>query len=246
MISYDEAGQPAAIPVVLLHGVGMPRQMWRPQLSSLAERYRVLVPDLPGLVGDDSVFTLAGAAGAVADLVKIQVGVPVHLCGLSVGAMVATQIALDTPDIVQSLILSGGQVRPPRMLMVLQRLMVAVLPEKRLLGVPSYVQKNFPDIAAAALVQQARVGKQGIRRVLRELTLVDFRNRLAEVSAPALVLCGGRDRANLPAARALAAGLAHAELRIIPGAGHVWNLEQPELFSETVTGWIDGLSPRPR
>jgi 3-oxoadipate enol-lactonase len=244
VIRYDEAGEPAAVPVVLLHGLGMPRQMWQPQLIPLAERHRVLVPDLLGLVGadEDPSFTVSVAAGAVADLVKIRVGRPVHLCGLSLGAVVATQVALDAPDVVASLILSGGQVRPPRLLMALQRLTLAVLPEKMIVGVPASVRQTYPDVAAAALIQHARVGRRGLLTAMRELAGVDFRTRLAEISAPALVLCGRRDRVNLPAARALAAGMTHAELRIIPDAGHVWNLEQPDLFTRTIEDWIDQRS----
>jgi pimeloyl-ACP methyl ester carboxylesterase len=239
VIGLDDAGDRRAETVVLLHGAGLPRQMWQPQLAALSVRYRVVVPDLPGLVGGDGPpFTVSGAARAIADVIGVHVGRPVHLCGLSLGAMVATQMAISTPDVVRTLILSAGQVCPSRLLMVLQRLIVGILPESRLFSLPPAIRTNYPDIAAAARVQQVSVGKDGIRQVLREASHVDFRQSLREIRAPALVLCGARDRANVPAARALATGIRHAELRIVPEAGHLWNLEYPDSFASTVMEWV--------
>jgi 3-oxoadipate enol-lactonase len=244
VIGYDDVGDRDAESIVLLPGAGLPRQMWQPQLASLSVRYRVVVADLPGLDPDEDIpFTVSGAATAIADLVRTRVGGPVHVCGLSLGAIVATQMALDAADVVRSLVLSGGQVRPPRLLMALQRLIVGALPANRLVSVSSSIRARYPDVAAAALTQQMRVGKTGILHMLREASKVDFRSRLAEITAPTLVLCGARDRANLPAARALAARVRHAELRVVPGAGHVWNLEHPDLFTQSVVRWVDRHRP---
>lgn len=68
---------------------------------------------------------------------------------------------------------------------------------------------------------------------------MDIRDRLAEIAVPTLVACGERDRPNIGASRELAAGIPGAELRIIPGANHFWNLQQPELFNETISRFIE-------
>ena len=62
--------------------------------------------------------------------------------------------------------------------------------------------------------------------------------QLAMITAPVLVLRGARDRANASPSAQVAAGISHAELRVIPGAHHLWNLEQPELFSRTVDDFV--------
>ena len=67
---------------------------------------------------------------------------------------------------------------------------------------------------------------------------VDLRGRLGEVAVPTLVTCGARDRANLGPSREIAAGVPSAELRIVPEAVHLWNLQQPELFNETVAEFV--------
>jgi len=70
---------------------------------------------------------------------------------------------------------------------------------------------------------------------LRELARTDLRPRLGEITSPTLVVCGERDEVNQPLSRELAAGIPDAELRIIPGVGHLWNLEQPETFTALLT-----------
>ena len=57
-----------------------------------------------------------------------------------------------------------------------------------------------------------------------------------------LVLCGSRDIANLAPARELAATIPNAELRIVRGAGHPWNQQEPELFSRTIAEFYERLS----
>jgi len=85
--------------------------------------------------------------------------------------------------------------------------------------------------------------KQGARKdvmlsVMRAVSRADFSDRLDAVSSPTLVLCGGRDRPNLPAARALAAGIRGAELRIIPGAGHQSHTQAPEAFATLLGAFL--------
>jgi pimeloyl-ACP methyl ester carboxylesterase len=52
-------------------------------------------------------------------------------------------------------------------------------------------------------------------------------------------LCGSKDRANIPLSRELAEGIPGAELRIVPDATHLWNLQQPEAFNVTVAEFVD-------
>jgi 3-oxoadipate enol-lactonase len=80
---------------------------------------------------------------------------------------------------------------------------------------------------------------------LAELSGVDLRPRLGRVTVPTLVLCGSNDRANIPLSKELAGGMPSAELGIISGATHLWNLQQPDVFNETVAAFIDRVvSPR--
>lgn len=209
--------------VLFLPGLGAGTDSWDAQLSALPEGFVGLAPDIPGLdrAATPGVFTLAGAALALRDLLDAQGVERAHVCGLSLGAMTATQLALDFPERIASLVLSGSQVRPHPALMAVQRTIVQMLPESTASGM--------------AMTKAQWLG------ALRVVADADFRGRLASIHTPTLVLCGSRDVANLPAARELAATIPHAELRIVPRAGHPWNVQLPELFSQTIAEFYERL-----
>jgi 3-oxoadipate enol-lactonase len=73
----------------------------------------------------------------------------------------------------------------------------------------------------------------------RELARLDLRPLLGHVTTPTLVLCGADDRPNVPLSRELAAGIPRAELRVIPRANHLWNLQQPDEFNTIVSTAVD-------
>lgn len=206
---------------VFLHGIGDGPGSWAAQLAALPEGFTGWAPRLAGLGAGDEPFTLTGAAaGVLAELDDRDVG-RAHLCGLSLGALVALRLAADHPSRVSSLVISGGQVRPNRILMAVQNAVIGLLPSR--LAAP-------PGLTKPAMLA-----------ILHSLSSLDLRAELATITAPTLVLCGARDRANLPAARALAAGIPGAELQIVPGAGHTWNTELPEEFSRRLTDFYRRL-----
>ncbi len=198
--------------VVFLHGLGTGPTSWAEQLASLPDGFSGFAPQLAGLgTGDAATFTLAGETARVVDELDRRGIHRAHVCGLSLGAMVATQLAIDHPGRVASLVLSGGQVHPPRALMALQSVILRVLP--------------------ARVVAPDGTDKKRVIAVSHEIAGTDFRDRLAAIGAPTLVLCGSKDVANLPAARALAAGIPHARLRIVEGGGHELNTQRPAEFT---------------
>ncbi|NTV62797.1 MAG: alpha/beta fold hydrolase [Oscillochloris sp.] len=110
-IHYYEAGDPTAPPIVLIHGLGDEADTWRHVLGPLAERHRVIAPDLPGF-GRSShprqAYSLAFFARTVAQLLA-GLGVErATLVGSSLGAAVAQRIALGQPDHVERLVLIDG------------------------------------------------------------------------------------------------------------------------------------------
>lgn len=194
--------------VVFLHGIGQGPESWDAQLAALPARMAGVAVSLHG---DPAAFSLAAAARSVRDELDRR-GVQVaHLCGLSLGAMVATRFALDYPERVASLVLSGSQVHPNPVLMGVQNAIMRVLP--------------------ARMVTAPGMSKKTLLGVLDTMRTVDFRGELSRIAAPTLVLCGSKDRPNLTAARQLAAGIPGAQLQVVPGAGHEWNTQMPDEFS---------------
>jgi len=136
--------------------------------------------------------------------------------------MIALQFALDHPARVRSLTLAAGQVKPPRALMAVQGAVFRLLPAK--------------------VLERQGARKNVMLSVLRAVSRADLSDRLDEVSSPTLVLCGEKDRPNLPAARALATGIRGAELRIIPGAGHQSHMQAPEAFATLLGEFLTRVS----
>jgi 3-oxoadipate enol-lactonase len=230
--------------VMLLHPAATTHRTWRRVSAALADRYRVVTPDLPGHGSAPGPFTLDRA---VAEVGRHLDDAPeaVHLCGLSLSATVAVLTCLARPRQVRSLMLSGGVAHPPAALSV-QRAVTAALPQAvlaRLLraqlvrALAADDPRERDRVVAGEVADLRSTGRRTYRAALRELARTDLRARLGGITAPTLVLCGARDRLNLPGARDLAAGIPGARLREIPAVGHLWHLERPDLFARTVAGF---------
>jgi 3-oxoadipate enol-lactonase len=244
-IALDDVGRTSAVPIVLLPAFGVPRAMWRQQQTALADEFRVLAFDLPGLTGEpgEQPFTMAGAAQSIAEAVSERVGRRAHLAGISLGGTLAVQIALDFPEHVASLIVSGGQARPG-ILSRLERRVAQVSPERFLVaGFPPGLRDRYPELVVAAAEQQKRVGKQHLVAALAEYSRVDLRGRLGEIDVPALLVCGTKNRVSLRGSRALATGIPGARFEAVAEAGHVWNLEAPAMFTRILADFVHLAEP---
>lgn len=227
--------------LVLLHGLGMGHRMWQPQLDAFGSRFHVLAPDLPGLAQSVAAgpFTITGAAAAVTALIDEHHGRPAHVCGLSLGAMVGLAMAIEQSTTVESLVVSGAQIRPHRLLMAMQIAVMRLVPTSRLVSsMASPIPGGRPETADAARADLGTTGKPRLLAAMRDAGKADFRPSLPLVQCRTLVLCGSRDRFNLGAARTIAAAVPNATLKIVLGVGHVWNLEAPERFNETLESFL--------
>jgi 3-oxoadipate enol-lactonase len=220
----EQAGAATAPMVVLLHGSGRAGRMWGPALAGLSAGCHVLAPDLPGFGRSAGPFTITGAAQAVRDVIAVQTA-PVHLCGLSLGGVVAVRAAAQLGSQVASLVLTGTPVVPGRDLPAALR---------RFRRLPAPLLPLFSDVG----------GRREWLRMLDELESTDLRGFLSQVTAPALVICGSRDWRAMPAACELAGGLPGGRLWIAAHQGHSWPSTSPELFSKVVAGFI-GTSTAP-
>ena len=237
-MSPDGDAASAMSPIVLVHAFGSSRRAWAPQVEGLSDHHRVRAKDLPGHGDAEGPFTLDRAVESVRHTIE-EAGGRAHVVGISGGAVVALLTCLEHPAQVARLVLSAGVACPPRWF-PLQRAMSRITPEPLLArmlaraysgGTSEHVQAAGEDFR--------RCGKRTFLAGLREISRIDLRPRLGQVAVPTLVLCGSKDRANIPPSRELAAGIPGAELRIVPDATHLWNLQQPEAFNLTVAEFVD-------
>ena len=202
------------LPLVLLHGLGTGPEAWRPQAEALGGTRRVLAPAL----ALSPAFTVEAAAAELWGSLEADA---VDLCGLSLGALVASRATLDKPSRVNRLVLCAGFASLPRPFRLLQAVMGAAA------------------AAAPKRTLPARLDRRTLRAVFRAGRTFDVRNELDRLTLPVLVLVGERDRPNRRLSQELAGRLPDAELRIVRGAGHVANIDAPEAFNEALREFLD-------
>lgn len=245
-------GPDAAPPVLFLHGLGSSSADWRFQVPAFAERYRVILADLPGHGASPRPagrLTIEGMAGRVEALVAALDARPAHVVGLSLGACVALALALHAPARVRSLTLVNAfaRLRPAgprgaaRMLVRLALLAVAPMDV-----VAAHVARGlFPrpeqrDLFLAAVAALSRTPRSAYVASVRALARFDVRDRLDRVACPTLVVAGEQDETVPRAAKeALCRAIPGARLAVIPGSGHATPHDRPEAFNRLVLEFLD-------
>lgn len=250
-IYFDDIG--SGPPVVLGHSFLCSGQMWREQVPALAERFRVINPDLRGHGRSSEVSHPFSLYDAVGDVITIldQLGIGRAVwCGLSIGGMVALRAALTCPERVSALILldtDAGAETPLRKLKYL-----AMGAGARAVGVgpflPSITRLMFgattrhanPALVAEWKKEFASVNVPSVLRCLNALMRRDsLLRRLAQITVPVLVLVGEEDQSlPPPLSRRLHTGLRDSTFAIVPAAGHLSALEQPSVVNARLLSFL--------
>lgn len=253
-------------PLVLVHGLGGAAYNFTHLAPLLAERHRVLIPDLPGHGGTaplPAVETLGDLAAHVAAVADHEGMAPAAVVGYSMGGVVALRLAAERPESVTALTLiaSAGIVSLTRRAGVWLRLMAALRPGRLISRVQDAVARR-PNLRlvfawwgaedARALPPEAVAGfleaqweHEDIESAARALRRDDPRVYADRVRCPALVLWGARDRLvpledGFEYARRLP-----ASLRIVPAAGHLVVGEYPEECAALLLDFLDGAESGP-
>ena len=201
--------------VILIHGSGHKADSWQKTISYLDHQEDILCPELSAILnGREASFPNLRAAFAQ---YCAQAGVPVHLCGLSLGGILALDYALDHPENVKTLVLIGTPHKVPKFAFALQNVVFRLLPKS-----------TFTSMA---------FDKKDTFALGNSMKNLDFSGRLGEVQCPTLILCGEKDGANLKSARFLAGHIPGAELQVLENTGHVVNEENPRALAERLNAF---------
>jgi pimeloyl-ACP methyl ester carboxylesterase len=256
-ISFEErgVGRPGAPPIVLLHGFPLEHRMWEAQLSGLSRSFRVIAADLRGFGRSpcEDAFTIPSLADDVHGLLESLGALPCVLCGLSMGGYVALAYVRKYPTTLRGLILvatkaeaDAAPAREGR-----QKMIDAV----RAGGSKAIADAMEPKLLAEATLR----GRPDVVRSLRgmmegcppgtiERALVAMRDRpdqtdnLPSIPVPTLVLVGEHDAITPPdVARAMHSKIPNAQLEVIPGAGHMAPMEQPDAVTRAIERFVAGI-----
>jgi pimeloyl-ACP methyl ester carboxylesterase len=241
-----ETGPFSAPAVVFLHGGGVSGWMWQPQLERLPD-YHCIVPDLPGhgRSAEEGPFSFPAAARWIAEVIdKHTQSGRATLVGLSLGGQLAVQMLSDYPQVVERALISGALARPMGGSGWLEALTRLYWPMRsvRTMVLANMRAAAIPDAYLPQMVEEVR--RATVESFLQPVTAsLQFRlpRSLAESEVPALVLVGEKERKeSRQSARSLVLALPNARGFIAPSVGHTWNLQNPDLFTNTLRAWIEG------
>ncbi len=232
--------------LVFLHGAGVDTAMWAPQAAAFSSRYRVIVPLLPGHGNSPAVDSVEEMAKHVRALLKARGVSRYAVIGLSLGGMVALEMAARWPEEVTHLAMIEAvpNVTDNRLALAVTHTMLGLLrvvPPKLLAKLPArHLGAESP--AAAQYLRQALpcMTARNNCRVLRIALAYDGRPHLPMISMPTLVMVGEKNKATHARARAMAQQIEHSRFIIVPGAGHIANLDKPQLINDALQHLLAG------
>ncbi len=247
-LHYEDRGQ--GDPVLLVHGLGSSIQDWEYQIPHLLKQRRVLAIDLRGHGRSGKPrerYSMAGFADDVAALIKHLQLPPVHLVGISMGAMVGFQLGVDHPELLRSLTIvnSGPEVKarsPADWWMLAKRWSLS-----RLLSMDA-IAKGLgrvlfprPEQAELRAKVEQRWPQNDKRAYLSSLDAIigwSVRERLSTITCPTLVVSADRDYTPVALKEAYVRELPNARLVVIERSRHATPMDQPERFNSVLDDFL--------
>ena len=265
-VAYRLAGEEHDATILLIHGMAGSSDTWRRVMPALAERYRVVAPDLPGHGASDKPpgdYSLGAYANVLRDLLTALDIERVTVVGQSLGGGVAMQLAYQHPELCERLVLvsSGGLGREVSLLLRLLSAPGAELVLK--VAAPSFVRDGGDafrrwlgsrGIRAARLDEMWRAyaslgdpdTREAFLRTLRSVVdpggqSVNAHDRLYLADTmPTMIIWGDADPI-IPVSHAEAAHetMPGSRVEILPGVGHFPQVEAPEKVVELLEDFLD-------
>lgn len=253
-IYFEDVGEGQA--VVLGHSFLCSGDMWAAQVPVLAEHHRVINIDLRGHGRSGHVSTpcdlydLVGDVVAVLDALEIPSAV---WAGLSIGGMVAMRAALTVPERVRALVLLDSHAGSETAVKKIKYRLMNV--GAKLFGIRPFIPavvplmfgetslRDRPELVAEWKKRFAALHIPSIGVILEGLVRRDsVIENLPGISVPTLVIVGAED-ASLPVdcSREISKGIPGSALSIVPEAGHLSALEEPEAVNTEIMGFLNQI-----
>ncbi|MCI2418266.1 3-oxoadipate enol-lactonase [Saccharopolyspora sp. K220] len=237
-VNYELSGPDGAPVVVLSNSIGTDLTLWDEQVPALAQEFQVLRYDQRGhgsTAAGPGPYTLKQLSGDVLALLD-NLGIrKAHFAGVSLGGMTGMWLAEHAPERIDrlALICTSAELGPPSN----WRERAALVREK---GTRAMVEPSLPRWFTAELAGRADIVEkfggmlaaaddEGYAGCCEAIASMDLLPKLAEITAPTLVIAGAEDPATPPEhAERIAASVAGARVEVLSPAAHLANAEQPE------------------
>lgn len=252
-LAHADVGR--GLPVVLLHAFPLNRTMWEPQIAALLGECRCIVPDLRGFgdspkSGPYSMERHADDVVALLDALQIEQAV---MAGLSMGGYVALAMFRHHRKRVRALVLADtraaadtAEAKQKRddLIAVARKEGTASVADKQITGlIGKSTREKQPELVErirSIMTGEAVEGIVGALAAMRERP--DSTGMLKEIDVPTLVVVGEEDTITpVKESRAMHEAIRGSRLEIVPGAGHLSNLERPAAFNASLSDFVGSL-----
>jgi pimeloyl-ACP methyl ester carboxylesterase len=249
---YETAGD--GPPVLLLHGLGSSSRDWENQIPELARTHRVIACDMRGHGRSEKPpgpYSVRQFAADAVRLLETLDAAPAHVVGLSMGGMIAFQMAVDTPEAVRSLIIANSG---PEMILrtFRQRLLIrsrfAVV---RLFGMAALgrmiAKPVFPKPEQAALRQtfEDRLAENDPRAYLDSLRALigwSVADRIGGIRCPVLVIGSDQDYTPVEWKREYTKRIPGARLAVLEDSRHIAPIDRKQEFNHLLTDFLESTT----
>ena len=247
---YEVVGEGA--PLLFVHGLGSSRRDWEEQVGFFANRYRVIVFDVRGHGKSGKPpgpYSIPLFAADTAKMLKaFEVG-PAHVVGISMGGMIAFQLAVSQPGMVRSLVIVNSSpefiVRTfKERMQVWQRFLIVRLLGMRKMG-EVLSKRLFPkaeheDLRTMFVERWAENDARAYRDAMRAIVGWSVADQIEDIRCLTLVIASEEDYTPVAVKKAYVQRMARAELVVIEDARHALPAEQPEKFNAAIEAFLVG------
>ncbi|TAF64177.1 MAG: alpha/beta fold hydrolase [Cytophagales bacterium] len=241
---YEMQGQ--GEPLLLLHGLGSSSIDWEMQIPFLAQHFRVIVPDLRGHGKSEkpyqkySVPLFADDVWALLKHLQIE---KVHIVGLSMGGMIAFQMAADQPEKLQAMVIlnSAPQLKIKTLkhyaLLWQRKILMQLFGLKTLSKVlakrlfPKPEQQPLRDLFYQRWIQN---DKKAYYQAFLAIVNWGVEEKIAQMQTPTLILAADRDYTPVEFKQEYAKQMPNAQLQVIKDSGHATPMDQPEQLNQAI------------
>ncbi|WP_308729054.1 alpha/beta hydrolase [Arthrobacter sp. MYb227] len=231
-------------PVLLLHGGGVAGWMWNSLRRSLASKYNVLVPDLPGhgQSADQPYRSHTETVDALNRILAHGGSTPVAVIGFSLGAQLTIELASKHPELVDRAMVVSAQAKAmPFTGLTLGALGAAAPLARNRRFARMQARELFlpPELMEDYLDTSANITKATLLAAVGDNMRFELPAAWSEFPGQALVMVGRRERALMrDSAAAIHTALPGSEIEIVDGCGHGIPLQRSDWFNGRVADWL--------
>jgi len=247
--SYEIHGD--GTPLVLIPGVGACHKLWQPQIEPFSKHFKVIVYDVRGhgeSSGYDEKYSIKLFASDLKVLLDFLDIKKAHLCGLSLGGLIAQQFAIDYPTMTDKLILAGTFCHIPiwgKILIsfakALNRIVLTFISMETNAKIGAkglFKKKEQQELRDFFVKEVNKISKKEYFKVVDATYAFDSLKRLKEIRSPTLILNAEGEKRERQQAEIMQREIKNSRKELILDTFHASNLEKPDEFNSLILGFL--------